>query len=95
MKKNLLLISCISILFTGCLGGGNTKQEWTSFIYPDKQNTKRSKKYALYATLEECKKGSIEELTRLELSDRGDYQCGLNCGFHEGMKLDICEQMTK
>ncbi len=96
MKKTVILISLLGILFTGCIvGDTNTKQEWTSLIYPDKQNTKRSKKSGIYPTLEECRKASLEELSRLELSTRGTYQCGLNCNFHEGMKIDVCEKLSK
>ncbi len=96
MKKIITLTSLITILFTGCINeNGNTKQEWTSLIYPDKQNIKRSKKHGIYPTLQECKDASLRELKRLELSTRGTYQCGLNCSFHEGMKVDICENLSK
>lgn len=95
MKKTIILAATAVFLFTGCLGGADEKEEWTSMIFPDKENSKRSKKFAIYATLEECQKGSKDELARLGLSDRGDYKCGLNCGYHEGMKLDICEKLVK
>ncbi len=95
MKKTIVLISFITIIFSGCLGGDSSKQEWTSLIYPDKENTKRSKENGVYKTLEECKKASLMELKRLNLENRGTYKCGLNCKYHEGMKLDICEKLSK
>ncbi len=94
MKKTSILTIFLIFVLGGCFGG-DTKQEWTSLIYPDKNNSKRSKKHAVFATLEECKKGSIEELKKLGLEESGDYQCGLNCKYNEGMKVDICEKVTK
>lgn len=95
MKKTIILSILSIFVLSGCFGVGNNEQEWTSLIYPDKNNTKRSKKFAIFKTLEECKKSSLEELKNLGLETRGDYQCGLNCKYHEGMKLDICEKLEK
>ena len=95
MKRTILLSAFAGLLLSGCFGGDASDQEWTSLIYPDKNNTKRSKKFAVYKTLEECRKGSLEELKKQNLSTRGDYQCGLNCAYHEGMKVDICEKLSK
>ena len=95
-NKSTLIFTCLTIfLFAGCFGGDNTKEEWTSLIYPDKSNTKRSKKHGIYPTLEECRKASIIELKNLGLENKGDYTCGLNCTYHDGMKVDICEQTSK
>lgn len=97
-KKTILSVITLTILslflFTGCLGGSD-KTEWTSLIYPDKENTKRSKKYGVYPSLEECRKASLLELSNLGLSETGTYQCGLNCNYHEGMKVEICEKTSK
>lgn len=95
MKKTIIFASIITILFTGCIGGGSSDEEWTSLIYPDKTNTKRSKTHGKYQTLQQCKEASLLELKNLNLETRGTYQCGLNCKYHEGMKLDICEKLSK
>ncbi|MCP4969528.1 MAG: hypothetical protein GY932_02900 [Arcobacter sp.] len=95
MKTKIILTLLSLFLLSGCIGGDNSKQEWTSLIYPDKNNTKRSKKHGVYSTLKECKETSIKELENLNLISRGDYQCGLNCSYHDGMKVDICEKMSK
>lgn len=95
MKKTIFLIFLASLLFTGCIGGESGKEEWTAFIYPDKTNTKRSKAFGKYNTLQECQQAAKKELTNLDLNTRGFYECGLNCGFHEGMKVEICEKMSK
>lgn len=95
MKKTIIFSILAAFLLSGCFGGDASDKQWTSLIYPDKNNSKRSKKHGVYPSLEECKKASLLELKTLGLEGKGDYQCGLNCEFHEGMKLDICEQMSK
>ena len=94
MKKTIVLSAIITLIFSACFGEP-AEQEWTSMIYPDKNNTKRSKKSGIYKSLEECRKNSLLELKNLKLETTGDYQCGLNCEHHEGMKVDICEKLTK
>ena len=94
MKKTILFSAFAIFLLAGCFGDA-AEQSWTAMIYPDKSNEKRNKKFAVYNTLEECRKGSLEELKNLGLSTRGDYKCGLNCEYHEGMKVDICEKLAK
>lgn len=94
MKKSIFFISIIAVLLSGCFGE-IPEQEWTSLIYPQKDNTKRSKKNGIYSSLEECRKASIKELTKLDLSTIGTYTCGLNCSYHEGMKVEICEKTSK
>ncbi len=93
-KRTIVLTSLTLLLFTGCFGEAEPEQ-WTSLIYPDKENTKRSKKHGIYPTLEECRKASLLELSNLKLENKGTYQCGLNCNYHDGMKVDICEKTSK
>ncbi len=95
MKKIIIIATFLALLFSGCIGGGSDKEEWTSLIYPNKENTKRSKKHGVFKTLEKCRKSSLQELEKMNLSTKGSYQCGLNCNYHEGMKLDICERLDK
>ncbi len=94
MKKSIFFISVISVVLSGCFNKA-VKQEWTSLIYPQKDNTKRSKKNGIYPSLEECRKASIKELAKLNLSTIGTYNCGLNCNYHQGMKVEICEKTSK
>ena len=94
MIKTLLLSATAVLIFTGCFGGSSPK-EWTSYIYPDKTNTKRSMSNGIFPTLEECQEASKKRLITLNLESRGDYRCGLNCNYHEGMKSQICTKMSK
>ncbi len=94
MIKNLLLAATTVFILTACMGEAEP-QEWTSFIYPDKTNQKRSMESGIYPSLKICQEASIAKLKTLDLQSRGDYRCGLDCQYHEGMKTQICKQMKK
>ncbi|MBU3013578.1 hypothetical protein KO488_02325 [Poseidonibacter lekithochrous] len=93
MYKHLLALTAIAFLFTAC-GEEKAEEKWNSFIYPDKTNNKRSiKSPVFFKTLQECQKESENQLVILNITDNGTYKCGLNCEFHDGMKLEVCEKM--
>lgn len=93
MYKKLLISSIIALVFVGC--GGKTEEKWTGFIYPDKENTKRNVKSPMtFDTLQECHDASKKQLSILNLEGLGLYKCGLNCEYHEGMKLEVCQKMV-
>lgn len=93
MFKIALLSTLSLLLLSGCFGSGSKEEKWTSFIYPDKSNQKRSMKFAEFNSLKECKDASINRLKSLGFEQRGYFKCGLNCEYHEGMKTEICERM--
>lgn len=96
MIKNILLISIVATIFSGCIFGGEEEQEWKAYIYPDKTNTKRNLILPpKFPTLEICRQTALEVLKVKGIEDSGTYKCGKNCSYHEGMKLDICEEMKK
>lgn len=93
MFKNLILMSSIIFLLSGCFGG-EKETKWTAYIYPDKEDTKKYVKSPMtFNSLEECKKISILEIQNQKLEEIAFFKCGLNCNYHEGMKMEICEQM--
>jgi hypothetical protein len=93
MLKNLILIGCTALLLYGCFGK-KEEEKWTAFIYPDKQDTKKNIKSPItFASLEECKNVSIMEIKKQNLENIAFFKCGLNCNYHDGMKLEICEKM--
>lgn len=93
MIRNLILVIGCLFIFTGCVGG-QKEEKWTAFIYPDKNDSKKNIKSPItFASLDECKKASIFEIKNQNLENIAFFKCGLNCSYHEGMKLEICEQM--
>ncbi|MGM0518733.1 MAG: hypothetical protein ACQERD_03700 [Campylobacterota bacterium] len=96
MAKTLLLALMATLFLSGCFfeEEGVEDEQWHSFIYPDKSNTKRNLKSPMvFSSLEECKEESIKQLKRMEITKVGTFKCGLNCTFHEGMKTEVCEKM--
>lgn len=92
MIKNILFISIIVSIFTGCFSSSG-EEKWTIYIYPDKDNTKRTLIAPVkFPTYEICKKEAELFLEEKGLVTKGSYKCGKNCKFHDGMKLDICEE---
>ena len=93
MLKNILLATCVAFILNGCFWGDKV-EEWNSFIYPDKTDTKKSIKSPMkFNSLEECKEVSIDQIKQKNLLGIATYKCGLNCSYHEGMKLEVCEKM--
>ncbi len=93
MIKNLILLITCLFIFMGCFGG-QKEEKWTAFIYPNKDESKKNiKSHITFISLEECKKASIFEIKNQNLENIAFFKCGLNCNYHEGMKLEICEQM--
>lgn len=92
MKKIVLSMSIVLLVLTGC--GQKEDEKWTAYVYPDKQNNKRSLEVGVYSNLKECKEASIVKLADLGIST-GSYKCGLNCMYHEGMKTQICKKMVQ
>lgn len=92
MFKNMLLI-CFVLIINGCYGQ-NEQEKWTAFIYPNKNDTSKNIKSPMtFPTLEECKKTSIFEIKKQNLENISTFKCGLNCKYHYGMKMEICQKM--
>jgi len=94
MIKNIALAAVTAILLGGCFTERG-EEVWTSWVYPDKANIKRSMEVGQFPTLELCREASLAKLKSLNLSQRGDYKCGLRCGYNEGLKSLICEKTAK
>lgn len=93
MLKNTILIVFSIILLNGCFSK-EKDEKWTAFIYPNKNDAKKNIKSPMtFTSLEECKKISLLEIKNQNLEDIAFFKCGLNCKYHEGMKLEICEKM--
>ena len=94
MIKNVLLVTLSALFLSGCFTDRGP-DVWTAWIYPDKANVKRSLEMGPFSSLEQCRTASKNKLASLNLEQRGDYKCGLRCGFNEGLNTLICEKTTK
>lgn len=93
MLKNMLLATCFAFIVSGCFWGDKV-EEWNSFIYPNKNETKKFIKSPMkFDTLQKCKEVSLDQIKQKNLQGIATYKCGLNCSYHEGMKTEVCEKM--
>lgn len=82
----LLLIAVLLLSSCG-------KQEWSGFVYPNKNNLAEDKNIGLFSSLEECRDNALEHISKNNYSN-ADYECGLNCDFSES-KPYICEKTER
>lgn len=93
MSKQIFLISYFALILSGCFGKSK-EEKWTAFIYPDKENNNKNIKSPMtFPSREECKKSSILEIKKQNLENIAIFKCGLNCNYHDGMKIEICQEM--
>lgn len=93
MIKNIILLIMTIFLLSGCFGE-KKEEKWTVFIYPNKNDQKKNIKSPMtFSTLSECEKVALFEIKNQKLDDIASFKCGLNCNYHEGMKLEVCEKM--
>ena len=94
--KFLFVAIALAFMLTGCSNSKTSsgQEVWTSFIFPDKTNTKRSMQYGQFPTLQLCQEASQVKLTQINAQESGFSECGLNCSFHDGMKATVCERVV-
>ena len=93
--KNEKIFSILSLLvvliFSGCF-----KEEWEGFVYPNKNDLTVHKNIGVFKTLEQCRSASFNMLSRLNASESGDYECGLNCEWGAGIgSIKICKKTER
>lgn len=87
-------ISALTLLLSGCIG--EPKDEiWTGWVYPSKENTKRSVEIGQFKSFNECKVSAQNKMKSLDVETSGFFKCGLNCEFSESYKMLVCEEVRK
>ena len=89
MKNIFAFLSLIIALgLSGCF-----KEEWEGFVYPNKNDLTIHKNIGVYKSLESCRAAAWDMLYILNATERGTYECGLNCEYRDGWgSLKICEK---
>ena len=92
MKKIFALLSLVVVLvLSGCF-----KEEWEGFVYPNKNDLTVHKNIGVYKSLESCRTAAWDMLSRLNATEGGDYECGLNCEYRDGMgSIKVCEKTER
>lgn len=90
MNPRTLLIF-IPVLLSAC--GSDT---WEGFVYPDRTDLSEHRNVGVFESLEECRSGSYAMLRSLGATDRGDYECGLNCELPNGYStIKVCDETKR
>lgn len=86
----LALAAALLLGLMGCL----KPDRWEGIAYPNKHNLSTFLRLGEWPTLEACRAGTVEVITKLGWTNSGTYECGLNCRpFADDMKM--CEKTLK
>ncbi len=86
----VFILLIINLSLCGCFG-----EKWEGFVYPDKNDLTVYKNIGVYNSLEACRSASLNKLSALGATNRGDYECGLNCKKGNVGSVKICEQTKR
>lgn len=87
MKAKLVLLIILSTHLSSC-----KTDKWEAIVYDDKSNLIEYKILGVYGSLATCRNKAVSYLNNAGLQSAGDYECGLNCEFREGLaNTRICE----
>ena len=88
MTRISFFLTLILFGLSGCT------DEWTGFIYPDKNNLYTDITLGHFDSLEQCRASALKVIQLAEWETESDYECGLNCEVM-GSKPYICADTAK
>jgi hypothetical protein len=88
LPKILLLMVIVLGILSGC-----SKEEWTGFVYPNKNDLTEHRNIGTFSSLEQCRDSALSRMSSSNWFN-GDYECGLNCenSSYGGM---LCDKTLK
>ena len=92
--KKLPEILVLMVLILGTITGCSKKdEEWSGFVYPNKNNLTDHRNIGTYSSLEQCRDAALSLMSTSNWFN-GDYECGLNCksSSYGGM---LCDKTLK
>ena len=82
-------LACTVILILLACGERDT---WEGFVYPDRGDLTSHVSLGAFQSLEACRIAALNKLAELRAEEGGDYECGKNCEYKDGMgDLRVCE----
>jgi hypothetical protein len=79
-----------ALALTGCW-----RDTWESFAYPNRNDLTRHVALGEFSTLEACRAAATAYLRGALATDRGDYECGLNCKASGSGGPKVCERTER
>ena len=85
----------IQLIIAGLLLGlpSCSQGVWQALVYPDRGNLTNHLSIGEFQNLEECRDHVTAWLEDRHLSEVGDYACGWNCEYQDG--IYICEEIAQ
>ena len=70
--------------------------EWEGFVYPDRDDLTIHRNIGIFASLKSCRVAARDILSIISSSELGDYECGLNCEYRNGLEgIKVCEKTER
>jgi hypothetical protein len=76
IPKNIRL--ALIVAFIVGAGAGCFQEEWSGFVYPNKNNLTNHRAIGNFSSLEQCRSASVSLIKNSKWRN-ADYECGLNC----------------
>jgi len=74
-----ILVRLTVILFIFSPLQGCNQNNWTGFVYLDKENPEMFKKTEIFKTYDNCRSAAWTLLLEANAVDKGYIECGMNC----------------
>ena len=85
-------IVCIFLILFGC----SKDDDWSGFVYPDKENLSNHLELGDFETLDQCRAAARELIDVSGWPSVADYECSLNCKPMKGYDLlQMCEETLR
>ena len=88
MTRISFFLTLILFGLSGCT------DEWTAFVYPDKNNPYTNITLGHFDSLDQCRASALKVIQLAEWETESEYECGLNCEV-TGSKPYICGDTAK
>jgi hypothetical protein len=90
--KKLPSILILTVLILGTLIGCS-KEEWSGFVYPNKNDLTDHRSIGTFTSLEQCRDVAVSLMSSSNWHN-GDYECGLNCK-NSSYGVLVCDQTLR
>ena len=78
VKKSCRLVVGPAAALAAVLWSACTAEEWTGFVYPDRNELRVHEEIGRHRTLADCRDAARRHIASSGYTD-ADYECGLNC----------------
>lgn len=85
-------LRAITILAVMGLAGCGQNDDWTGFVYPDRNALTVSTEIGKFRTFDQCRAASLRTLKVFGRSEGGAFECGRSCSLSTTTGMSICAE---